>query len=198
MATEPIRWREPESIASGDTLVYQRNLPIYLPSDGWGINGGLTKATDKGGQLAAQFQSQPDATNSYHCVNVPNFGAGLDDGIYIFSEEIVNSNTQEKHQIYYADNFLLSADLTDGLAIGNQLTEAQIGMQECFKTYLKVLRSKFQETDVQRNLFVEKKLIELRNELNYWKAQRLQEIQFQNVRNGKPSGAISQPLFQIG
>jgi hypothetical protein len=115
MAIPPIIWRPPERFVSGDSLIFQQNLPNYLPANGWAIR--LT-ITQPGGNQVAQAISAPDATNNFHTFNVPNFCAGLDAGGYVITEEVLNAATGERHQIYFSDSFQLSGDLADSLAAG--------------------------------------------------------------------------------
>lgn len=190
--------REPEVFASGDSLIFQRYLPNYLPSDGWSIAGVLSQNSDAGALPKANFESATDPTGRLHLVNVPNFGAGLDSGAYIFSEEIVNAGTGERHQIYYADNFMLGPNLAAGLATGSQQTMAQQMVGILFTSLKQLYVQQFQETDVQRNRFVMQKQQEVRKELQYWLAMRQNEVQHERARNGQPSGAVAEPIFMIG
>jgi hypothetical protein len=198
MANAPIANREPDFFTSGDTLLFNRNLPNYLPSAGWSIHLTVTQVLPNAGHVAAQAVSVPDATNAFHTFNVPNFAAGLDAGLYILSEEVVNANTGEKHQIYYNDNFLIGPDLGDGLSSASVKTEAQQMLEVISSTLKDLYKQKFTETDVQRNRFVLQKTTEALNDYKFWWHRRQQEIQFENVRNGRPSGAVSEPVFCIG
>ena len=199
---EPTIWQEPIAIAAGDSLIFQRNLPNYLPSKGWSIQGTLTlPMPNGGGRVVAQFVSVPDSTNQYHLVNVPNFAAAIDAGNYIFSEEIVcaagGESPGEKHQIYFNDNFNLGDNLAGGVGAA-PLTEAQQMLAILYTSLKQLYVKQFSETDVQRNRFVIQKQAEVRKELQYWLAVRQNEVQIENVRNGRPSGAVSVPVFNIG
>jgi hypothetical protein len=159
---EVIIWREPEVFASGDSLIFQRSLPGYLPSNGWSITGTLTQpGEDGGGAQVAQYTSTPDPTGKFHLVNVPNFAAGLNAGIYVLSEEVVcgagGVNPGEKHQIYIAE-LKLDPDLADGLATGELLTfEEQ--MIPIIQAKIKRLESfDLSQADAQRtNFYVEER-----------------------------------------
>ncbi|MDE2021238.1 MAG: hypothetical protein KGJ13_12960, partial [Patescibacteria group bacterium] len=122
--SETIQWREPADFTVGDTLLFQRNLPDYLPSDGWAIRLTITENTATGATKLAEAVSTPDTTSQYHVFNVPNFCAGLAAGKYVLSEEVFNAagnaalniSAGEKHQIYVRPDFQLQDDLADGLA----------------------------------------------------------------------------------
>lgn len=191
---------------SGDTLLFNRHLPNYLPSDGWSIQLTITQPLPLAGKLVAQVNSTPSATNDFHQFNVPNFCAGLDAGLYILSSEVVNVAGNPalgiaagtKHQIYFNDNFLVGADLGDGLASNPVQTRAQQMLAVITATLVELYKQKFQETDVQRNRFVLQKTTEALNDFKFWTAKRQEEIQQENVRNGRPSGATAQAVFMIG
>lgn len=153
MAAQLILWREPEVFASGDTLIFQRSLSDYIPNDGWSIQGTLTLPATNGGSIAAQYVSTPDASGRYHCVNVPNFGAGLDGGDYILTEEVVNANTGEKHRIYYG-TLSLDPDLAGGAASQPVTTFAQRMIPILEEKIARLEAYDLTETDVQRTRFV--------------------------------------------
>ena len=197
MATSPINWRCPDEFAAGDTLIYQRSLPDYKPSDGFAIR--LTVSSQAvAGHAVVQVVSLPDSTNSFHTFTVPGFCAGADAGTYTLTEEVFNATTGEKHQIFFNSNFQIQQSLDSQASVGPQKTHAQ-QMLEILEDSLQDLgRQRFQETDVQRNKFVSQKQAEVLEQWKYWKAFRDNEIQMENVRNGRPSGAVSRSVFNIG
>lgn len=197
MATPPIQWREPQQFAAGDTLLFQRSLPDHLPSDGWAIRLTIS-SQDAAAPAVAQVLSVPDSTNQFHTFTVPNFLAGVNQGTYTFSEEIVNSGTGEKHQIYFSDNFEVGQSLDSQASLNPVKTHAQIMLDTLEASLLDLAQLRFQETDVQRNRFVSQKQAEVLDQWKYWKAFRQNEIQADNVRNGRASGAVSVPIFRIG
>ena len=162
-AAPPIVWREPDSFVSGDTLLFQRSLPSFLPSDGWQAKLVVTQNTPNGAQKVAEADSAPDSTNSFHCYNYPNFCAGLSAGTYVLTEEVVNAAGNAatnppiaagtKHQIYFADNFTVQDDLADGLATAPVQTEAQINLALLNTTYRQLMALKFAETEDLRSRF---------------------------------------------
>jgi hypothetical protein len=206
MAAVPIVWREPESFISGDTLLFQRNLPNYLPSDGWAIRLTVTQNLPASASVAAEATSTPDATNRYHCFNTANFCDGLADGIYILSEEVVNAGGNiplgiaagAKHQIYYRDDFTVMADLADGLASGPVLTEAQQMLAALFDSYKQLIKLKFAETEDLRSRFKLQDMKDVIEQIKYWKEVRFNEIQHERVKNGRPPGNVSTGIFCVG
>lgn len=198
MATPPIQWRPPERFVSGDTLLFQQNLPDYLPSAGFAIALTVSKPTVAAATILVRVVSTPDSTNSYHTFNVNGFCAGADSGIYILSEEVFNAATGEKHQIYFADNFKIAPDLNDGAATKPVQTEAQINLALLNSTYRQIIALKFAETEDLRSRFRlqdEQKVLE---DIKYWKAVRQNEILMDRARNGLRPGNVQEAVFAIG
>jgi hypothetical protein len=202
----PIIWREPEQFVAGDSLIFQRNLPNYLPSDGWAIKLTVSQPTANGAVETAQVNSAADPTNRYHQFNAPGFCAGVVEGVYILSEEVVNAAgnaplgiaANTRHQIYYRDDFFIGPDLTDGLVTGEVLTEAQTNLQLLNSTYQELIKLKFATTEDLRSRFDIKKQKEILDDIKYWKEVRTNEIQMERVRNGRRPGNVSKPIFAIG
>ena len=178
-------------MAVGDTILFQRRLDNYPPADGWALNYILTDLQTN--QAVPTLVST--AVGQNHQISQNNFAAVLDPGDYIFSGYAVLG--AERHEIYRAV-LTLTPDFADNTALGPLKTEAQ-EMIEILRTSLKQLYvQQFQETDVQKNKFVMQKQGEVLKSLQYWKEMRLNEIQLERARNGKPSGAVSAPVFCIG
>ena len=198
MATPPIIWRPPQRFVSGDSLIFQQNLPDYPPSAGFAIQLTVSQVLPNGAKILTQVVSTPDATNSYHTFNVLNFCAGADAGTYILSEEVFNAGTGEKHQIYFDDAFKLGPDLNDVLASLPVETEAQINLRLLNVTYRNLIQLKFAETEDLRSRFKvqdEQKVLE---DIKYWKAVRVNEIQLERARNGQRPGNVTEAFFAIG
>jgi hypothetical protein len=162
MAADSTQWREPEVFASGDSLIFSKYLPAYLPGDGWHVHYVVTQSQPNGAKEVASFDSTQSTTDpTVHTVNVANFGAGLDAGEYVLSGQVVNSAGNaplniaagEKHTIYYAE-LELDPDLADNLA--------SVPIATFVQTMIPILESKIQrlesydltETDVQRTRFI--------------------------------------------
>lgn len=196
---EPIQWQEPQAFVAGDSLVFQKNLPRYLPSDGWSIQISITEALPLAGKLVVQANSAPDATNNFHVFNVPNFCAGLDAGTYVFSEELICAaggvSPGEKHQIYYSNNFKIGPDLADGLSTGPVITFNQ-QMIALYQTQLVALTQDIlQETDVQRTRFLKVKAAEISELLDSCMEKRANEVNIERIRNGGPDTTNIIPVF---
>ena len=207
-AAPPIVWREPDSFVSGDTLLFQRSLPSFLPSDGWQAKLVVTQNTPNGAQKVAEADSAPDSTNSFHCYNYPNFCAGLSAGTYVLTEEVVNAAGNAatnppiaagtKHQIYFADNFTVQDDLADGLATAPVQTEAQINLALLNTTYRQLMALKFAETEDLRSRFRIQDQQKVLQDIKYWKNIRILEIQQERARNGQNPGNVQEAVFCIG
>ena len=198
MATPPIQWRPPQSFVAGDTLLFQQNLPNYLPSDGWAIELTVTQPLPNGAKKVSQVASAPDATNTFHCFNAPTFCGGLNSGQYVLSEEVFNAGTGERHQIYFDDNFAVNDDLNDGLATGTQQTEAQINLAALNATYRQLMALKFAETEDLRSRFRIQDQQKVLQDIKYWKSVRILEIQQERARNGQNPGNVQEAIFCIG
>lgn len=192
---DSVQAQEPQRFAAGDTLIFQRFLPKYMPANGWSIRGVVTDEAT-GNQIAA-FVSTPSASSpEAHYINVPDFLGGIPDGACILSEEAVNTSG-EKHQIYYAP-LVVTPDLNDGQAGVPLWTEAQEMIFTLRASLKKLYAAPFVETDVQRNRFRTQAIKDMLEQLKFWKDMRQNEIQIENVRNGRPAGNVVQPVFMIG
>ena len=189
-----IAWREPEIFAAGDTLVFQRYLPDYLPDDGWSLHYVLTDPV--GGVQLLTFDSATSADDeTVHAVNVANFAATIPQGDYILTGQVVNATTGEKHQIYYAE-LSLQPDLAAGTAGGPILTTAQKMIQSLESILADLYKQKFQETDVQRSRFVAKKTSEVLKDLQYWYEKRANEVNLEAIRGGGGNMNDFTPIFR--
>lgn len=184
--------QEPQLFVIGDTLFFERYFPDYLPSKGWSLSYTLT-AED--GTKEITFTATVDG--DHFKISEIAFGAGLTPGGYVLTGEVINVANNWKHQIYKAP-LRLNPDLADGLAGGSIQTLAQQMLETIGCTLKEMYRSRFAETDVQRNRFSQKDQEKVLRDWKFWYAKRQEEIQLDRVRNGRPSGAISQPFFAIG
>lgn len=194
MADNLIPWREPEDFAAGDSLVFQRYLPKFLPADGWSLHYSLTDP-NTGNQVAAFVSAQSTTDPTVHAVNVANFAAGVEQGDYLLSGEVINAGTGEKHQIYYAE-LTVQPDLADGTATAPIQTTAQKMIAALESTYADLVKQKFQETDVQRNRFVLQRQSDVLKDLQYWYEKRAAEVNVMRVMNGGRSVNDIFPVFR--
>jgi hypothetical protein len=206
MATAQIIWREPESFVSGDTLLFQRNLPTFPPSDGWAIKLVVTQNLPSGAKKVSESVSSADSTGAYHVFNVPDFCAGLDAGNYILTEEVVNAagnaglgiSAGEKHQIYFSDEFELQDNLSVGNATAVVKTDTQIILEGLYDTYKNLLKLKFSETEDLRSRFRIQDQSKVLEDIKYWKSVRILEVQKERARNGRNPSNVQEAVFCIG
>jgi hypothetical protein len=190
-------WQEPRAFASGDSLVFQRSLPNYLPPI-WAIRLTVSLPNTSGGATKIiQIVSTPDSTNQFHCFNTNNFLAGAAVGMYILSEEVFNAGTGEEHQIYYADNFAVGPSLdtgADGTAKLPTFTEQAIPAIEA--QILLLTNQIIEETDVERSRFLFTKRKDLMEQRAQLREERFNEIALERLANGQPSGNDLMPRLR--
>ena len=193
-----IQWREPERFTAGDTLAYNRNLPSYLPVNGWAIQLTVSKALPEGGaQRIAQLVSVPDATNSFHTFAQLNFLAGIPTGQYILSEEVINAgNGGEQHQIYYDDNFIIGPSLGTAAA-GQVKNQYEILLEKALCKLMELEENIFVETDQQRNRFAIEQRDKLLERIKWYEAKVHNIRLVENARNGRAPGNVQSAFFNI-
>jgi acetolactate synthase regulatory subunit len=179
---QSIQWREPARIATGDTLIFQRNIPDYLPSDGWAIHYVLTKAVFNAGQPALVFLSVPDSLNKFHTVNIPNFASTLEAGEYTLSGELLNSGTGEKRQIYIA-TLELDPNFDGGTAGVTVTTHAQRMIQLLEAKLERLETHDLSESDQQRSKFVVEERTKALERLKYYREFRAYELKREHAAN---------------
>lgn len=182
--------REPERFTCGDTLLFEKCLPAYTPAEGWSMEYVLTSAD--GNQKATVLSAESDGN---HRIYAEDWAAAVTPGAYVLSGFVVNGAV--RHQVYYSA-LTLTPDLvgvtTDA---GSLKTEAEEFIEILRVTLKDLYKSSFRETDVQKSKFIRQKMSDVREELAYWKEMRVNEIQCQRARNGRPTGAVSLPVFMI-
>jgi len=193
MAQEPIIWREPESFTIGDTLLFQRYLPSWLPSDGWSIQYVVSSET-AGKPPALNFVTTPDSTNKIHTVAINNFAFGVEPGVYILSGFLVNG--AERHQIYYSE-LSLRPNLPSTSTIPLKSFEQE--MVELMRNKVRELESQIlQETDVQRTRFVVEERDKALKRLNFWEERMAHVVKSRIAKNTGFSQNLIQPLYAGG
>jgi len=207
MAAPPIQWREPESFVSGDTLLFQRSLPNFLPSDGFAIRLTVTQNLPNGAQKVADVTSAPDSTNTYHVFNVPNFLAGVADGTYVLAEEIVNAAGNAalnppiaagwKQQMFEQPYFQVQDDLADGLAGAPVISQNQQDLNAAYTLRSSMLKFRFAETEDLRSRFSEKKLSEVNSLISELEEKVIWEKRAARAANGQPDGSTTQPVLRV-
>ena len=190
----PIAWREPANFTAGDSLIFNKNLPNYLPSDGWAVALTLTRPTPTGARVITTVNSTPDSANDYHKFNVALFAAGQPSDTYILSEEVFNATTGEKHQVYYDNNFVVTAAGESSVPVQ---TEAQQMLATLSSTLKDLYNRRNKETDVQRNRFILQDIEKMEASFKFWTYKRQEEIQIENARNGRATGATQTAVFSF-
>ena len=192
MATTPIPIIEPEIFDAGDTLWFEKYLANYLPSAGWSL---LYVLTDLNGAEVAQVASvASDSDATRHKIYQDNFAAGLDDGDYIFTGYRVNG--AERHRIYQQ---VLALDPNYGAGTVSQpeKTFAQQAIEALQSSLLDLYKTRFAETDVQRNRFKLQDQSKVLEDLRYWREVRNWEIRQQQLRNGQPAANDMRPVLRM-
>jgi hypothetical protein len=193
MANNFVPVREPERFAAGDTLIFQKYFPAYLPNNGWALTYTLTDANS--GKLITQVVSaSPDNTN--HLIDDEGFAANKPPGQYILSGEAINAGTGEAHQIYYGP-LTLTPDLEGGQAPGPLLTEAQTQLQNLMAQYTALTQQIIQESDINRTRMLRKKQSDVLTDIKYWKERRFGERRAERARNGEPDGSVTQAVLAV-
>jgi hypothetical protein len=177
--------------AAGDTLLFQRHLRDYQPSDGWSllyqIRGGVT------GDAACQFTST--ALGELHEISVANtVTAGWLTGAYVLVGYAVSST--ERHQIYYGELRIqpnLGTAKNDAVVTTHYQRMVTILEQQLEQLAQNILV----ETNIERTQILRVDREKLERQLAVNKELRANEIACENVRNGRPSGNVIQGVGQI-
>jgi len=188
-----IQTREPEIFAAGDSLIFQRYLPAFLPGDGWSLRYVLT---DSQGNKRSEVFSEISPTNARaHLIYEDGYAADLPDGDYVLTGQAFK--VEEKHQVYYG-SLVLQPNLANGNAGPVKVqTEAQEMIALLKDTLRQLYKLKFAETEDLRSRFKLQDQTRVLQDLKYWKEVRLSEIHAERVRNGREPGNCTVPVFRI-
>ena len=176
-----VNFREPDTFAAGDTLLFQRYLRDYLPQNGWSLLYEL-----RGDTGAAVITFTSTANNDYHGVEVdPPVTSLWVPGTYNLRGFAVNA-TGERHQIYYGElDIYTNAGGTDNQPT---TTHAQRMITLIEASLERLASHEIDESNVQQSQFLRAKRLDLEKQLAINKEIRANEIAQENIRNGKPSG----------
>ena len=187
MATPLVfEFREPAEFFAGDTFYFQKNLPDYLPANGWSllyeIRGGIA-----GGAAVQIVSTSVPPGNTLHQVEAdPLVTQAWLPGDYVLVGFAVNA-TGERHQIYYAA-LPVKPNLGSAADDVNVKTHAQLMVEALETQNLSLAQHNIIDSTVEQTRIVREKRAALRTELAYWKEVRRNEVALENVRNGNPSG----------
>lgn len=195
MAPLIVQFQEPFEFFAGDTFAFQKNLPDFLPANGWSltyeIRGGIA-----GGQAVIITSTPIPPSNTAFQIQVdpPTTQAWLP-GVYVLVGFAVNT-TGERHQIYYAQ-LTVKPNLGSNADDVNIKTTAQL-MIEAYDTQMLALASNYiVDSTVEQTRIVREKRAAIRTERAYWVEVRANEVALENVRNGRPSGMKIQAQANI-
>src|ERR1039457_3916686 len=201
MAAPPLIWREPQVFAAGDSLVFQRSLGAYLPSDGWSILLTLTQPTPQGGKQITQITSVPDSTNKFHTFNVPNWLAGQAPGGYEFTEQVVCSaggGAPSQTQTIYYGELELDPDYAAGGVPGAVLPWSQQMVTLLEAKLLRLESFDLTETDVQRSRLIVEDRNKTYDRLKWLRELLGHEKKQETQRNTGQNQIAIQPIFGGG
>ena len=172
---------EPIKFSAGDTLTFQRYLFKYLPSAGWQLVYEI-----RGQGLAIEFTSTAIGNN--HVLTVPaSTTVAWPPGTCEMEGYAVNSGTSERERIYINNLEILPNLQTPNPAIvvtthAQRMITLIEAVQEGKATH-DLLESDVEGTRIRR---LSPK--DLRDEYNYWKQIRLNEIRKANSAAGRSNG----------
>lgn len=186
-----VQRREPEIFVCGDTLLFERYLRDYLPSDGWSllyeIRGGASTTNQP-----ITFTST--ASGDFHLIQVNNFAAEANAGVYELVGYAVNG--AERHQIYDGQlNLLPNGTSVDDSAPVKTHAQKMIEMLEAGLERLAA--HEIDESNVERAQFIRAKRLDLEKQLAINKEIRANELKMERIRNGQHSGQFIRPRLEI-
>jgi hypothetical protein len=183
-------WREPISVAEGDTIQFSRRLPQYSSGEGWTLTYEI-----RGGAAVIEFTSTPDADGqSFDLYVPPTITAAWASGTMILAGYV--SNGTDRHQIYFAE-----------LTIGKNLEGSQGDIP--VKTNAQIMLEKYESVmqGTATNALLESRIGEtqfrfltpeqLRTEHGYWYQMRQSEIAKERAQNGYPTGRKIRPRARV-
>ena len=183
--------REPLTFSAGDTLIFERYLPGYTPSNGWALEYAITGGVF--GDQPVLFSSAPDGDR--HLVTVlDSVTAAWLPGCYVLTGYAVNNTTRT--QVYYGE-FVVTVNALTAAPAAPVTTHAQrmiplIELQlEKLATH-DVADSTVEQTEIRRAA-----RLDLERQLALNKEIRNNEIACENVRNGRPSGNKIVPKMNV-
>lgn len=181
-------WREPDSIAAGDTLSFTKKLGNYPAGQGWSITYEM-----RGGAQAIEFKTT--ASGDDHVANVaPATTATWLSGEYVLVGYV--GNGVDRFQIY--EGQLVVEENRQGAA-GDvpEKTFAQKQIEILEQTISTLNAAALKASRSGDAMFQYTELEEARKEWGYWKEVRANEIKVQRSREGKPTGNKIRPSMRI-
>ena len=183
-----VNYREPATFAAGDTLIFQKYLADYLPSNGWSLLYEI-----RGGSQPITFASS--ALGDYHAVEV----AATVTAPWLPADCVLVGfavNGAEKHQIYYGE-LNISAPVGALQNQEPQTTHAQRMISLLEAALEKLAAHVLDSTNVEQTEIRRANRLELEKQLAMNKEIRANEVAHENIRNGRPSGMKISSQFNI-
>ena len=181
--------REPQQIASGDTINFHRWLDKYPASQGWSLLYAM-----RGGAQAISFVSTPDGDG--HCVNVPSVTTeGWLPAEYLLEGFAVNVDG-DRYQIYLAP-LIVTIDQSTAPPDADVTTHAQrmISSIEC--ELEKMAKNVLDMTDVEGTRVQREKRNELLKLRQKYLQERRKEVAQMRARSGQSTGRKIGSVFNI-
>lgn len=179
-------WREPLTLAAGDTLAFSRQLPDYPATDGWSMLYTIS------GNNAPPLQFQSVASGSAHSLSVPaGTTAQLLPGDYVLTGYAIKGD--ERYQVYYGALTVTENTVTEQV----QKTFAQQMVEKLEAVMLGAADDNLLESRIGETLFKYLSPEQLRAEHGYWKTVRRQEIAMERARAGLPTGNKIRPVLRV-
>lgn len=175
-----INWREPDTFCAGDTMLFQRYLRDYTPQNGWSLSYEI-----RGGGQPIVFVSA--ALGDYHAVEVDPAVTLLWVPSQCVLVGFAVNVTGERHQIYYHE---LQIFTNEGAQqnIAPQTTHSQRMITLLEGQLEKLAAHAIDESNIEQTQIARVKRLDLERQLAINIHKRMNEIEMENVRNGRPSG----------
>lgn len=181
-------WREPDTLAAGDTLAFTRRLSDYLASAGWYLTYEL-----RGGAQAIEFSSMASGDN--HAISV----AGALTSLWLVTDYTLYGyaiNGSDRHQIYVGDfTVTVNAQAAGPDAVVTTHYQRMVTLLEAVmegKATHDLKVTKIEMSVVERLTFAE-----MADAYAKYKQLRNGEIDAERVANGQPSRNKIHPFFNI-
>ena len=184
----PIKNYEPIQIAAGDTLSWQRSLGNYPASQGWQLTYEL-----RGNGQAIEFLSTANGDTHVILVTAATTATWIP-GAYQMEGFAGNVSTGERERIYL-NNLTVTPNLEGSAPDIDLRTQAQKMIQLIEAVQLGKATHDILESEVEGTRIKRLSPKELRDEYNYWKQIRQNEVKKENSKMGRSNGRNRYTVF---
>lgn len=181
--------REPIEMAVGDTLAFTRELPNYLPSDGWSL---LYEIRGQG--QAQEFTSTTSGT-AHEILVTAAVTATWTAGTCVVSG--FAENTDGRRQQIYAGALEILSNVPETAATMNVKTFAQTMVEDLQVVLESRASGALSESQLGETRFKFKTDEELQKAHAYWSEMRRSEIGKQRGKAGLPTGYKIKSVFKV-